>query len=78
MSRTHARLALTLTTTTLLVAMTALPALAADGGTKPDPDANPFLIGTVGELIVAAVLGAIIGTAAMLMRPSGPAESEDH
>lgn len=78
MSRSHARLALTLTTTLLLVAMTALPALAASAGTKPDPDENQYLIGSLRELGVAAVLGAVIAVVAMALRPSGPAETDDH
>jgi hypothetical protein len=75
-SRTLARTALTMTFSLLLLAMTALPALAA-AATRPDPDANPLLVGSIDQLIAAAVAGAAIGAYAFATRPAGPPEDED-
>ena len=77
MSRTIARTALTLTTSLLLLALAALPALAAEG-TKPDPDVNPYLVGSLAELGTASLVGIAIGVMAFVMRPAGPATSDDH
>lgn len=81
MTRTAAhvtvRSAMILATTMVLLAASALPALAADAATKPTPDGNPYLIGSLGELVLAAVFGAIIGVAVMALRPTGPAEDDD-
>ena len=78
MSRTHARTALTLTTTVLLLAMTALPALAAEAVTKPTPEENPYLIGSLGELGTTTVVGILVGALAFALRSKGPVEADDH
>lgn len=78
MSRTLARTALTLTFSLLLLAMTALPALAAAAGTKPDPDENPFLVGSIDQLIATAIAGAVIGAYAFATRAPGPEEDDGH
>ena len=76
-ARMTVRIALLLATTMALLAASALPALAADAATKPSPDTNPFLIGSLAELAIAAVCGAIIGVVAIALRPAGPAEDHD-
>ncbi len=78
MSRTLARTALTLTSSLLLLAMTALPALAADAATKPDAGENPFLIGSIDQLAATAVAAVALGVFAFMIRPEGPAESDEH
>lgn len=77
-TRTLARLALTLTTSLLVLAATALPALAADAATKPKPGENDFLIGSLPELATAAVFGLVLGTLVFVDRPKGAIIDDDH
>ncbi len=76
MPRNFARLSTTLVTSLLLLAMSALPALAA-AGTKPDPDQDPYLIGSLGELGLAAAVGVGIGILGYLLLGKAPASDND-
>ncbi len=76
MPRTFARLATTLASSLMLLALTALPALAA-AGTKPDPVKDEYLIGSLGELGLAAAVGVGIGILAFLLLGKGPKVEDD-
>ena len=67
----------TTATALVLLVLTALPALAASG-TKTDPDANPFLVGSLDQLVPAAIVGVIVAVLAWTLLPSrGEAAAED-
>lgn len=76
MPRTFARLATTLASSLMLLALTALPALAA-AGTKPDPVADPYLIGSLGELGLAAAVGIGIGILGYILLGKAPKADDD-
>ncbi len=78
MPRTVARLALTLTTSLVVLAVMALPALAADAATKPTPGENDYLIGSLPELATAAIFGLVLGTFAYIDRPKSAIIDDDH
>ena len=72
----------TLTTTAtslVLLVLTALPALAAAAGTKPDPEANPYVTGSLEELGTTAIVGIVVAIIAFAMLPKkGAATEDDH
>lgn len=76
MPRTLARLTMTLVSTSLLLMATALPALAA-AGTKPDPDENPWLVGSLEQLTATAIVGVLVGFLVMALRAPGPDETDE-
>lgn len=76
MSRTLFRTLSTAATSLVLLVMTALPALAASG-TKPDPDKDPFLIGSMDQLVTTAVVGIVVAVIAWILLPSRDAAAED-
>ena len=77
-ARTALRRTLSTTTTVLvLLVLTALPALAASG-TKPDPDADPYLVGSLQELVTAAVVGIVVALIAWTLLPKAAATQDDH
>ena len=70
----------TLAASVVLLVLTALPALAA-AGTKPDPDADPYLIGGLAELLPTAIVGVVVAVIAWTLLPSRKdvaAEDEHH
>jgi hypothetical protein len=77
--RTLARTLTTLTSSMLLLVLTALPALAA-AGTKPDPDTYPYLIGSMGQLITTAIVGIAVGIVGYAQLPKAAPEdtADDH
>lgn len=77
MSRTMLRTLSTTASTLLLLVLTALPALAASG-TKPDPDENPFLIGSLEQLIPTAIVGFVVALIAWSLLPSRSAAEDEH
>ena len=67
----------TVATSLVLLALTALPAFAA-AGTRPDPAANPYLVGSLGQLLTAFVVGVVVAIIAWVLMPSrGAAAVED-
>ena len=77
MPRPLLRTLTTAATTVLLLVMTALPALAASG-TKPDPEKNPYLVGSLGELLTVFIVGVVVSIIAWVLMPSkGAAAVED-
>lgn len=80
MSRTPRALLRTLTTVAIsvaLLAMTALPALAASG-TKPDPTKDEFLVGSLDQLVTTAIVGVAVAVVAWVLMPAkGEAATED-
>lgn len=67
----------TAATAVVLLVATALPAMAA-AGTKPDPDENPWLVGSLGELLTTFVVGVVVAVIAWALMPSkGEAAVED-
>lgn len=75
--RTLARTFTTLTSSLLLLVMTALPALAA-GGTKPDPDKYPYMVGSMDQLVTTAIVGIAIGLFAFALLPKAEKTADDH
>lgn len=73
------RILATGTTTVVLLVMTALPALAASG-TKTDPASNPYLIGSIGELLTTFIVGVVVSIIAWVLMPASDAAGveEDH
>lgn len=66
----------TAATALVLLVATALPALAASG-TKPDADANPYLIGSLGQLVTVFIVGVVVSIIAWVLMPSREAAVED-
>lgn len=61
----------------VLLALTALPAMAASG-TQPDAEADPYLVGSLGELLTTAIVGVVVAIIAWWLLPStGAAAAED-
>lgn len=78
MPRTLFRTLSTAATSLVLLVLTALPAFAASG-TKPDPDKNPFLVGSMEQLITTAIVGIVVAVIAWILLPSkGAATEDDH
>lgn len=78
MLRSTARTALTLSTSLLLLALTALPALASEAATKPTPGEDDFLIGSMPQLWTAMIVGLVLGAIVFAVRPKGPSDDDDH
>lgn len=71
------RRTLTTTTTTLvLLVLGALPAFAA-AGTKPDAAKDPYLIGSLDQLVTTAVVGVVVAAIAWALLPPRPADAAD-
>ena len=74
------RILSTVATSMVLLAVTALPALAASG-TKPDAETNPYLVGSLGQLLTAFIVGVVVAIIAWVLMPSRSAagvEDEHH
>lgn len=80
MPRSLLRTLTTTATSLVLLVLTALPALAASAGTKPDPEAHPYVIGSLEQLGTTAIVGIVVAIIAFAMLPkkSTVAEDEHH
>lgn len=76
MSRSLFRMLSTAATSLVLLVLTALPAFAASG-TKPDPEKNPFLVGSMDQLVTTAIVGLVVAVIAWILLPSAGAAAED-
>lgn len=77
MPRTLLRTLTAVATSLAFLVLTALPALAA-AGTKPDPDKNPYLIGSMEELVPTAIVGAVLAVIVVLIAPKRGEAQDDH
>lgn len=79
MSRSLFRTFSTAATTLVLLVLTALPAFAASG-TKPDPSKDPYLVGSMDQLVTTAIVAVVVAVIAWILLPSnkGAAAHDDH
>ena len=71
------RILTTTATTLVLLVLGALPAFAAAAGTAPDPAEDPYLIGSLEQLVTTAIVGIVVAVIAWALLPPKPAGAED-